>query len=419
MPSSSAAEEKKRENLKNRINSLTLAFARAVGTHQEDKSDNLVISPYNALTALAMVAKGADGETRQEMSGALFGVGGKVLDKEVSALTKLNTEILDANKDSVTLATANAIWTNSNAAPLKPSFAAAMKKEFGADVSSHDFFDPSVPDVMNKWASDNTDGNIDKIVSELKPDDYAILASALFFKGDWTSEFKTEMTKDKEFVSDDGVRNMIPTMEQRYTRTGSVSYQDGADYEAVAMTYGKEDRRNGVYPTMRIVLVRPKDEGAAARDWLASQSGATAADWLEAGLFRPVTGTVELPRIDIRQKHELIPALKSMGMNLAFDIDKADFSRMSPEQLAVNKVTQDIVFKTDEKGSTAAAVTTVGMMMATSIRMPEPPIHVKFDRSFVFALQDVKTGTVLFLGAVNKPTDDPKPAKKAGLVVKR
>ena len=39
--------------------------------------------------------------------------------------------------------------------------------------------------------------------------------------------------------------------------------------------------------------------------------------------------------------------------------------------------------------------------------MKEPRhIDIKYDRSFVFALQDTRTGAVLFLGAVNKPNSD-------------
>ena len=41
------------------IISLTLAFAKAVGAHQADKGDNLVVAPYNAAACLSMVAKGA------------------------------------------------------------------------------------------------------------------------------------------------------------------------------------------------------------------------------------------------------------------------------------------------------------------------------------------------------------------------
>jgi serine protease inhibitor len=49
-------------------------------------------------------------------------------------------------------------------------------------------------------------------------------------------------------------------------------------------------------------------------------------------------------------------------------------------------------------------------MALESCRMPPEPIELKIDRSFVFALQDVKTNAVLFIGAVNKPNKEMKDA---------
>ena len=91
---------------------LTLAFTKAVGKNQQDKSDNLVVSPYNALAALSMVTKGADGVTREELAKTLFGVKGKDLDKAANDYAALNNEVLAANKGQVELTTANGVWTN-------------------------------------------------------------------------------------------------------------------------------------------------------------------------------------------------------------------------------------------------------------------------------------------------------------------
>ena len=77
---------------------LTLAFTKAVGANQDDKADNLVVSPYNALSALSMVAKGADGDTREEMAKTLFATDGAGLEKAAADYVALNTDILDANK---------------------------------------------------------------------------------------------------------------------------------------------------------------------------------------------------------------------------------------------------------------------------------------------------------------------------------
>ena len=398
------------ETVKN-VNSLTLAFAKAVAANQKDKGDNLIVSPYNALTCLSMVAKGADKNTREELAKALFGTAAKELDDQVNRLASLNTAVLAANQGQVDLKTANGVWTNKNLAPLNNTFADELKKIFGAEISAEDFSDKTVPDKINAWAGKNTNNLIDKIVGELKPDDFAVLASALYFKGQWTEKFDKQATEDRLFTADGGNKSVTPTMHKSYKKD-QILYQDGGDYQAVAITYGEKNIEENKVPTMRLILVRPRDENISARDWLSQQAGATVPAWMGDDTFNNMPVTVELPRLDIKQKHDLIPALQDMGIRDAFT-NAADFSLLvkgGSKDIAIGKASHDVVFKTDEEGSEAAAVTTVTMIMKSAMAPPRKPIDLKFDRSFVFALQDIKTGAVIFVGAVNKPNSEMKPA---------
>ena len=85
---------------------------------------------------------------------------------------------------------------------------------------------------------------------------------------------------------------------------------------------------------------------------------------------------------------------------------------MSDQPIAISDVTHQVVFKTNEEGSEAAAVTSIGFE-CLSVKMT-PFIDVQFDRSFAFAIQDIKTGTVLFAGTIGEPNEDVKPAPAAG-----
>ncbi|MEZ0261200.1 MAG: serpin family protein [Alphaproteobacteria bacterium] len=393
---------------------LTLAFTKAVGADQKDKADNLVVSPYNALAALSMVAKGANGKTRDEMAEVLFGVKGKDLDASAKSYVDLNEQVLAANKGSVELTTANGIWVNKKEITLDATFAKDMKGEFKAEISEENFGKPTV-DKINKWAGDNTKGLINEVLKELKPDDLAVLASALYFKGQWTHKFDKKLTEDKGYTQDGGAVSKTATMHQDFGRQQDFRIVQGKDFDAVALNYGEKDPKNGKNPTMRIVLVRPKDNSVSARDWLAAQSTGKVPAWLDAYAYQNATGSVELPRLDIKQTFDLIPAMQDMGMKQAFT-DAADFSKMVTKdsgKLKIGKISHDTVFKTDEEGSEAAAVTVVGMRRSASIPQPIPHLDVKFDRSFAFALQDIETGAVLFMGAINKPNDAMKPEAAA------
>jgi len=393
--------------------SLTLAFAKAVGEHEADKYDNLVVSPYNAMAALSMAAKGTDTRTREELAQMLFGVTGDGLDKAAADYAALNEKVLEANKGQVTLTTANGIWTNREIVTLRKDFAGDMKKTFGAELSAEDFADPATVGKINKWANDNTNGLIPEVLEKLERDDAAVLASALYFKGSWTHKFDKGKTQEKDYTQDGGAVSRTPTMERSFGKNDDFRFMRGDGFDAVALTYGEKNRDEDKTPTMRLVLVRPQEEGLSARDWLAQQATGDVPAWLDPAGFSSGVGSVELPRLDIKQRFDLIPAMKELGVKEAFNERGADFSRMAEvggDELYIGKVQHDTVFKTDEEGSEAAAVTTVGVMRATSFMPPPPRMDIKLDRSFAFALQDIETGAVLFVGAVNRPNEDMKPA---------
>jgi serine protease inhibitor len=390
---------------------LTLAFAKAVGAHQADKGDNLVVSPYNAQSCLSMVASGADSLTRDELAKTLFGTDGAGLDKAVADYAALNEKILKANKGQVDLITANGIWTNQDRVTLKTDFADEMKKVFGAEISAENYADPATVDKINGWAAKNTNNLITKVLEELNADDAAVLASSLYFKGKWTTPFDAKLTEDKAFALDGAKKALTPTMHQDVEDDGVMKYSKGKDYEAVTLTYGEQNYEEGKYPSMRLVMVRPTDESVSARDWLSAQANGKVPAWLDPWEYRDAVGSIELPRLDIKQKHDLIPPMQDMGIRQAFEAGAADFTRMiekDGKHLYVSQVSHDVVFKTDEKGSEAAAVTTAVMTLECA-HAPPQHVDIKLDRSFVFALQDVQTNAVLFIGAVSKPNEDMKP----------
>jgi serine protease inhibitor len=89
-----------------------------------------------------------------------------------------------------------------------------------------------------------------------------------------------------------------------------------------------------------------------------------------------------------------------MGMELAFDPQQADFSRLgqAPEgNLFISKVLHKTFLKIDEKGAEGAAVTSVGVGV-TSL-----PPSIRFDRPFLFLIRHKDTGAILFAGKMEAP----------------
>jgi serpin B len=105
-----------------------------------------------------------------------------------------------------------------------------------------------------------------------------------------------------------------------------------------------------------------------------------------------------LPKFKTKYSKKLNEVLTNMGMGLAFS-DAADFSRMSAFPARIAFVKQDTYISTDEQGTEAAAVTTVGMELTS---MPAIPQKVVFnaDKPFIYLIQENSTGAILFMGAV-------------------
>jgi serpin B len=129
---------------------------------------------------------------------------------------------------------------------------------------------------------------------------------------------------------------------------------------------------------------------------------------LTADGLAAITGTLAetqvsltFPKFSIETKAELGEVLAALGMPSAFD-GRADFSGITTaEQLVISNVIHQANIDVDEKGTEAAAATAV-VMRATA--MPAEPVSLRVDRPFLFALRDVPTGAILFLGRVADPS---------------
>jgi serpin B len=113
---------------------------------------------------------------------------------------------------------------------------------------------------------------------------------------------------------------------------------------------------------------------------------------------------IEPPTIALAENFE------ALGMKTAFDKPhgSANFDKIAPRKpndyLYISQIFHKTFIAVDEKGTEAAAATAVAMMAGTALRSPPPPpIEVKVDRPFVYAIQHVPSGVCLFLGRVTDP----------------
>ena len=105
-----------------------------------------------------------------------------------------------------------------------------------------------------------------------------------------------------------------------------------------------------------------------------------------------------MPKLHLETSLILNETLQNMGLKTAFTA-AADFkgiAEMGP--LVIDQVKQKCYIDVSEKGTEAAAVTSIGIRL-TSAR-PENVVTMNVDRPFVFFIADRNDGNILFAGRI-------------------
>jgi len=212
------------------------------------------------------------------------------------------------------------------------------------------------------------------------------LINAIYFNGAWTARFEKSQTRADEFTTIDGATAPIEMMR----RTDTVRVAETADLQVVELPYG-----GGAY-AMTILLPKP---GKSVRDLVASLSGEAWQTAIAGATAREVE--LQMPKFKLRWEALLNDALQSLGMELAFQGGRADFTRMSSEGklLYISRVKQKSYVDVHEEGTEAAAVTSVEIRVVCACG----PQVIRIDRPFVFAIRERLSGTILFMGKIVRP----------------
>ena len=241
--------------------------------------------------------------------------------------------------------------------------------------------------TINNWVSDQTEGRIEDLIPQGLIDSLTrlVLTNAIYFNAAWQYPFAEDVTHGGTFYLLNGDEITVPMMRQ----TEFFGYVEGDDYQAVELPYdGRE--------VSMIVLLPAAGQFESCEDSLDAQRLDEIIGRLE---YKEVVLT--MPRFKFESSLGLKEVLATMGMPVAFT-GAADFSGMTGNRdLFISDVVHKAFISVDEAGTEAAAATAVVMELTA---VPETPVEVTVDRSFVFLIRDVETGTILFVGCVVNPS---------------
>lgn len=342
---------------------------------------NPLLSPVSAYLALGMVGMGARGETGQEFQ--------DLLGSNMPAVSRSLMERYPQEQEGMVLTIANSVWMDQQVTP-DVQWIADMEGIFRGEGYRGVLSSQEIMDQINAWCSEKTRGLIPQMLEEpLNSDASLTVLDAIYFKGDWIVPFDALDTVQRPFTKEDGTELQVDTMSmceqsQRYLHSelgeGVLLPYQGGEFAYVAILPG---------------------EGIQVRELYRQLTPQALAELLESE--KRELCNLRLPKYEVSFDRELNESLQSMGLVRAFDGSMADFSGLvQKDSMHISLVKQKAVFRVDEKGTEAAAVTMVVMDRLADLEAPESR-DLYFDRPFVYMILDLETQVPLFVGIMDDP----------------
>ena len=383
-------------------------FALKLYDQLNNQKGNLFLSPYSISTALAMTYAGARGETETEMAKALEfpsfpdKEGGPLGRERLHAgFSDLKLGLKEAQKKgAVQLSIANALWPQKNYA-FRPEYLNLIERDYDSVGRPLDYANAEkARGIINRWVEQETKDKIKDLIQSGVLDSLTrmVLTNAIYFKGDWLTQFKEKSTREMPFKISPDKTVQTPMMYQK----GNFGHYQDADVQVLEMPY------KGDKVSMFVLLPnqgggqpfrRPTNSPAKKKtltDLEKILSPAKLSGWI--GKVRRTKINTWFPKFKMTSEFSLSQQLQALGMKKAFG--DADFSGMDgTKKLYIAAVLHKAFVEVNEEGTEAAAATAVVIRTRSARRYPS----FRADHPFLFLIRDKATGSILFLGRYAEP----------------
>jgi serpin B len=364
----------------------------------EPPETNVVTAPYSISTALAMTYAGARGETATETAETLHltlpreqlpPTAGTLDDRITDVQARAETATPHEHNDvPFRLSIVNQLWCQSGYR-FNDAFLRTLATHYDAGLRVLDF--QADPDRsrrrINRWVAGRTESRITELLPEGSVDELTrlVLTNAVYFLSNWASTFDEESTERREFTALDGTTTDVQTMFQSHR----YPYAEVDGTQVVELPYEN--------PDYGMVVVLPP--WGSFRDFEGSLDAERLTELFDALSER--LGALYLPRFTRSAGVTLNRPLADLGMDRAFDRDRAEFTGVvegaERPDLWLTGVYHETFIEVAEWGTEAAAAT--GAVGGGS-SAPTDPFEMHIDHPFLYCIRHRPTGSVLFLGRV-------------------
>jgi len=366
-------------------NTLTARWCARMG------AEDFVLSGAGLWPLLALLASAADEEARAELAEAL----GRPADTaQQEAL-----ELIDVLRTGVSTTAALGLWTRKDI-PLHEEWASGLPEGVVGTLTDQA--------ALDQWASDETDGLIDKFPLQLTPDILVVLASALAARVKWRKPFDASPRQDRVSWDDPG------EPDQQWLSRTTYKLADAAVLDSVVTRIVVEGDGDvdvhlllGDQQPSDVLAAGLRELSGEAEVRLAAELGGPGLDVRRiSSSGRRDMLSLRLPSFEIRAKHDLMKHVDLFGLRSLTESDTSHLPSLSPVPLSVSRGVQDVLARFFAEGFEAAAVTAFGMTLGSAPpqeRYEVTRVDVTFDRPFGFIAVHRPSRLAVVAGWVSSP----------------
>lgn len=346
-----------------------------------DGEKNSMISPISVMVALSMAANGAENETLEEMKEVL--APGMDVEKLNQYLHTLSQKLTQGESS---MGISNSMWIrdeeNSVQVEVNRDFLQVLSDYYSAQVFKEPFNGETV-DKINNWFFESTDGVIKNMIDDIDERTIIYLINAVTFNAEWENIYYDTAIFNGMFHNSDNTdveTKFMYSQENKY-----ISYNGAKGFI--------KDYKGGSFSFA--ALLPPED--VTLDEFIKNMEGEAMIEAIKG--YETESVLVYMPKFSCEYEIELSSMLKNMGMERAFDGEKAQFEKMCSTtggNVYIGQVLHKTFINVDERGTTAGAAAMVEIKNEGAALGEE----VNLNRPFIYFIIDNDTGIPLFMGKV-------------------
>ncbi len=364
------------------------------------KPSNPLISPFSIYATLLMSYAGSKGDTAKQFAKALninFDQ-----NQAAASFSKLcSTLPINSKKNGIELISSNGIWIDKTF-PVLPSFQKTIKNDFNGMIKKVQFsrFNHALK-TINASIKRETNDYISNFLSSsnLSSNTKMLLTNILLFKGSWENPFPTEQTGSQQFFN----ANNDSVYTQMMDQTATLPYYENKTTQVVALPI-EGSQKDAAFS---FVIFLPKAHQSNPFDFYYQENDFVLhfLSYLDSLESKKVHLTV--PKFTISQKIDISNLLSDLGVIDAFT-SQADFSNISEEKnLSLGQALTQSALSINEVGILSASSSSASLDITSSLD-PIDPIRCNVNHPFLFALVDIKSKLIFFIGEYLVPSIEKK-----------